>query len=428
VLTPDAGTGTGVAGRGMRLAGLVAPAILLLGVLLYTVREMLSPLLIFALLWAVLWPERHNRHVARLLAIATALVVLWLCWIAGSLVAPFVLGLAFAYLLSPGVAWLTEHRVPRPLGSLLILVPFLALVILLIALLIPAVEHQVVQLVQQLPVLFSRLADWLDRLRTSFLAANEGLLTEAQAAKLRSLSTGDLAAIVQTRWQDILRAAWGGVIGIGKGVSLTLTVLGYVVVTPVVTYHLLSSWQKIVSWVQGLVPPARRGEVFGFVDAYDHQLGRYVRGTLTEATLVATLTGLGLGIVGFPGALLVAVSAGLGNLIPYIGLPLSMIPGLLLALASGAIGTSLLQLIVVFGAVQFIDQVISAPRIVGGAVGLNPVWVMLALALFGLLLGFVGLLVAIPLAVLVKMLAHRALERYRASAYYGGSAAPTPPA
>jgi predicted PurR-regulated permease PerM len=118
------------------------------------------------------------------------------------------------------------------------------------------------------------------------------------------------------------------------------------------------------------------------------------------------------------------VSAGLGNLIPYIGLPLSLIPGLLLALASGAIGTSLLQLLLVFGVVQFLDQVITGPRIVGGAVGLNPVWVMIALALFGLLLGFVGLLVAVPLAVLVKMLSHRALARYRTSAYYAGPAQP----
>ncbi len=420
MLTPDAGTTSGIAGRGMRLATLVTPAVLLVAILLYAVRQVLSPLLVYALLWAVLWPERRNRHVARLLAIATALVALWLFLVAGGLVAPFVLGLAFAYLLSPAVVWLAGKRVPRPVGSLLVVIPFLALVALLIALLVPAIERQVVQLASQLPVLFTRLADWLDQLRSSFLASNQGLLTEEQAARLRSLSPADLVAIVQARWQDILAALWGGVIGIGKGLSLTLTILGYVVVTPVVTYHLLNSWEKITAWVEGLVPPARRPDLFAFVGEYDRQLGRYVRGTLTEATLVATLTGLGLGILGFPGALLVAVSAGLGNLIPYIGLPLSMVPGVILALASGAIGASLLQLLVVFGVVQFIDQVITGPRIVGGAVGLNPVWVMVALALFGLLLGFVGLLVAIPLAVLVKMLAVRALARYRASAYYTG--------
>ena len=421
MLTPDAGSGTGIAGRGTRLVGMVAPAVLLVAVLLYTVRELLSPLLVFALLWAALWPERSNRHVARLLAIATALVSIWLFWIAGSLVAPFVLGLAFAYLLSPVVGWLATHRVPRPLGSLLVVAPFLAVLVLLIVLLVPALERQVVQVAQQLPVLFSRLADWLDRVRTNFLASNQALLTDAQVAKLRSLQPSDLLAILQARWQVIAAGAWGGVVGIGKGVKLTLMVVGYVVVTPVVTFHLLNKWDRITAWLGGLVPPARRPDILGFVEEYDGQLGRYVRGTLIEATLVATLTGVALGLVGFPGPLLMALSAGLGNLVPWIGPPLSMIPGVLLALASGHIGTALLQLIVVFAAVTALDQAVTGPRIIGGSVGLNPVWVMIALALFGVLLGFVGVLVAVPLAVLVKMLATRAMARYRDSAYYGGA-------
>jgi predicted PurR-regulated permease PerM len=405
----------------MRLAALVAPAILLVALLLYMVRDVLSPLLVFALLWAALWPERRNRHVARLLAIATALMALWLFWAAGSLVAPFILGLAFAYLLSPAVSWLATRRVPRPLGSLLVVAPFLAVLVLLFVLLVPALERQVVQVVQQLPVLFSRLADWLDRVRTNFLASNQALLTDAQVAKLRSLEPSDLLAIVQQRWQDIAKGAWGGVVGIGKGVRFALMVVGYVVVTPVVTYHLLNKWNRITAWLGGLVPPARRAETLAFVREYDGQFGRYVRGTLTEATLVATLTGVALGLLGFPGPLLMAVSAGLGNLVPWIGPPLSMIPGVILALTSGHIGTSLLQLIVVFAAVTALDQAVTGPRIIGGSVGLNPVWVMISLALFGVLLGFVGVLVAVPLAVLVKMLVTRALAGYRASAYYVGA-------
>jgi predicted PurR-regulated permease PerM len=421
MITPDAGPAVGAPGRGMRLAALVAPAILLVGLLLYTVRDVLSPLIVFALLWAALWPERRNRHVARLLAIATALMTLWLFWAAGSLVAPFVLGLAFAYLLSPAVGWLGRHRVPRWLGSLLVVLPFLAVLVVLLALLVPALERQLIQVAGQLPLLFSRLADWLDRLRTSFLASNQGLLTDAQVAQLRSLQASNLVAIVQERWQDIARGAWGGIVGIGKGVRLAVMIVGYVVVTPVVTYHLLNHWDTITAWLGGLVPPARREEVLGFFREYDGQLGRYVRGTLTEATLVATLTGLGLGLLGFPGPLLMAVSAGLGNLVPWIGVPLSMIPGVALALASGAVGPSLLQLVVVFGAVTLLDQAVTGPRIIGGAVGLNPVWVMIALAMFGLLLGFVGLLVAVPLAVLVKLLASRGVAHYRASVYYTGS-------
>lgn len=329
--------------RAARVVGLVAPALVLLALLLYAVRDVLSPLVVYALLAAALWPLRREPPAARLLAIASALVAVWLLWAAGSLLAPFVLGLAFAYLLAPAVAWLGRRGVPRWLGSLLVVLPFLAALVLLLALLVPALQRQVVQGAQQLPVLLGRLADWLDRLRTGFLASNQGLLTEAQAARLRSLQPSDLVAMVQARWQDIARAVWGGILGIGKGVSVALTIVGFAVVTPVVTFHLLNTWEKITAWVEELIPLARREEALDFVRAYDEQLGRYVRGQLTEATLVGTLTGAGLALLGFPAPLLVGVSAGLGNLIPYLGLPLSLLPGVALALTSGAIGTSLLS-------------------------------------------------------------------------------------
>ena len=199
--------------------------------------------------------------------------------------------------------------------------------------------------------------------------------------------------------------------------------LGYVVVTPVGTFYLLKAWPRLTGKVEELVPPVRRADLFGFLGEYDLLLGRYVRGQLTEATLVGMLTGGALALLGFPGALLVGVIAALGNLIPYIGLPLSIIPGVLFALVSGAILPSLLKLGAVFFVVQFIDGSITGPRIVGGSVGLNPVWVMIALVLCGSLLGFVGLLVAVPLAVLVKLLAQRALARYHESPLYAGAVA-----
>jgi predicted PurR-regulated permease PerM len=156
---------------------------------------------------------------------------------------------------------------------------------------------------------------------------------------------------------------------------------------------------------------------------YDLALGRFVRGQLAEATLVAVLTATGLAVLGFPGAVLMGVIAGLGNLIPTIGLFLSVLPGILIALAAPAIAPALLKLIAVFAVVQFIDGSITGPRIVGGSVGLDPVWVMLAVLVFGNLLGIIGMFLAVPLAVLVKMAATRAYQRYRRSDLYQGAAA-----
>ena len=409
-------------GRALRLAAEIAPAILVLGALLWQVRGVLSPIVLLGLLALVLWPERRQPFVARLLVAAAALTLLWILSVTGTLLAPFVLGLAFAYLLAPAVAWAVRHRVPRPLAILLALLPFLGGVVLLVVLLVPALERQVVDLAGRLPALLQRFGQWLLDLRTRFLASSPGFLTEDQLAWLRNLQASDLVAMVQERWSAIAQGAWAAFIGLGKGAWTAVSLVMYVVVTPVVTYYFLASWDRFTKTLARLVPPERRDDVFGFLRDYDRLLGRYVRGTLTEAGLVAVVTGGGLAILGFPGALLVGVIWGLGNLIPYFGLVLSIIPALLLALVSGAVIPNLIKLAVII-AVEQVMEAVTGPRIVGGAVGLNPVWVMVAIAFFSVLLGFVGLLLAVPLAILVRMAVERALIRYRQSAYFAGAAA-----
>jgi predicted PurR-regulated permease PerM len=227
--------------------------------------------------------------------------------------------------------------------------------------------------------------------------------------------------MAQQRWSSIGQGAWAAFTGVGRGLGTAVTIVLYLVVTPVVTFYLLASWDRFIGTIANLVPPTRRDDAFGFLREYDRLLGRYVRGTLTQAGLVAVVTGGGLAILGFPGALLVGVITGIGNVVPYFGMVLAIIPAVLLALVSGAIVPNLLKLVAVF-AVEQVMEAITGPRIVGKAVGLNPVWVMVAVALFSVMLGFVGLLLAVPLAILVRMVVERAIARYRQSDYFGGAA------
>ena len=420
-MTAPAQTPGTAAGRVLHLALEVAPAMLVLGALLYAVREVLSPIVLLALLCLVLWPERRQPFVARLLVAAIALTVLWVFSVTGSLLAPFVLGLGIAYLLAPAVAWLVRHRVPRVLAIVLTLLPFLFGLVLLAVLLVPAVERQLVDLATRLPTLLQQFGQWVLDLRTRFLASGHSFLTDEQVAWLRNLQASDLAAMVQQRWSAVGQTAWGAFLGLGKGILTVVTLVLYVVVTPVVTFYLLASWERFTGALTRLVPPAKRDAVFTFLREYDRLLGRYVRGALTEAALMALLVGGGLALLGFPGALLVGVITGFGNLVPYVGLVLAIIPGVLLALVSGAAVPSLLKLVAVFAVEQLMDGSILGPRIVGGAVGLNPVWVMIAIAFFSVLLGFVGLLLAVPLAILVRLVVERAIAGYRASVYFTGA-------
>lgn len=402
---------------------LLAAAVLLLAGLFWQVRAVLSPLVLYPLLCAVLWPYRWHGAVLRLLLATGALTGVWFLWTHGSVLAPFLLALAIAYFLAPAVTELEHRGVPRSPAILMLLLPFLLIVVLGLALLIPAAQRQLTSLIEQIPELARRVADWALELRTRFLANSGGLLTDAQAERLRNLQPSDLVSMFNAQWEDVVRRVWSTAMGFARGVGALVGVLSYVVVTPVVTYYLLKSWRRFTVKIEELVPPARREAAFGFLQEYDRLLGRYVRGQLVEATFVGFLTGGALWLLGFPGALLVGLIAALGNLVPYIGLPLSMIPGLLFALVSGSILPNLLKLLAVFAVVQFVDGSITGPRIVGRSVGLNPVWVMIALVLFGSLLGFVGILVAVPLAVFVKMLVGRWLDRYKASALYRPGAA-----
>ncbi len=412
--------------RAARFAAEIAPVALALGFLFWEVRSILSPLVAYAVLCLLLWPHRREPAAGRTLVVTGVLATVWFLWANGGLLAPFLLALVIAYLLSPAVQSLEARRVPRPLAIGLVLAPFLVAIVVLPLLLVPALERQIVDLTSRIPDAARRLADWALAQRTRLLTT--GLLTEEQAAWLHNLQTSDLAALVTERWDQIARRMWAAFLGIGKGVSVLFTVFGYIVITPVVTFYVLKAWPRLTARLGEAVPPARRAEVTTFAQEYDRALGRYMRGQLTEASIVAILTSAGLAALGFPGALLIGVFAGICNVIPYVGLWISVIPGVFLALVSGAVVANLLKLVAVFVVVQFVDGSITGPRIVGDSVGLNPVWVMIALALFGSLLGFVGLLLAVPLAVLVKMLAARAWARYQDLPLYTAGAATGAPA
>jgi predicted PurR-regulated permease PerM len=155
---------------------------------------------------------------------------------------------------------------------------------------------------------------------------------------------------------------------------------------------------------------------------YDFLLSRYLRGQMLAALIAGTLTWLGLWVLGFPYPAIVGAVAGLFNLVPYLGLIVSLIPAILISLLSGSIVASLIKGAVVFAVVQTLDGSIIGPRVVGGSVGLHPVWVILALAVGSFFFGFVGLLLAMPAAVFIKLIVREAVARYRQSRVYEGDA------
>ena len=394
-------------------------ALLVFGVLLLSVRELLNPFLFFWILVLVLLPFRGMPGYGLLVFAAAILTVYWLLATTGFLLAPFVLGFFFAYVLDPLVDALVERRVARTAAIFLLALPVAGAGTAALLYGIPALVGQLDELVQAAPELVARVGGWFGGVR-AILAGIPGLDEEA-IPDLANLDPEQVVAFLQERREQLATRAWRGVLGLGRGLGSAATVVGYVVLTPVLTFYLLRDYDRILGWLRGLLPRGREAEIVDLAQEYDVLLSRYLRGQLTVALIIGVLTAGLLFVLRFPYPLLLGALAGVMGFIPFLGLVLSVIPAVIVALVSGSVLVSLLKVALVYGSVQILDGSVISPRIVGDSVGLHPVWIVLALSVGGFFFGFVGLMIGVPLAVGVKLVAGRGLERYRRSELYNGA-------
>jgi predicted PurR-regulated permease PerM len=387
--------------------------------LLYLILPALSPLIIFIALLILLTPFAGTQYHRVFLLAACLLMAVWLLKTLGSLLAPFVVALVIAYILDPLVDRLEARGLKRPLAVATLVVPLLALVILAAFFGIPALIDQAGDVIDRVPTAIQRAIAWIQESRAK-LERLPFFRGEAMARTLDSFSPERLGAFLQQRQAEIINRIWGGVLGVGKGVSVALTVLGYVVLVPVLVIYLLLDFDPMVQRSIALLPARERERWLPLLHEYNVLLSRYFRGQFVEAVLVGVLTWLGLFILGFPYSGLVGAVAGVFNLVPYLGIIVSAIPAVIIAVLSGNVLGSLLKAGGVFLVVQLLDSTVTGPRIVGGSVGLHPIWVILSLALGSFFFGFIGLLLAMPLGVLIKLLLREALVKYRDSEVYRG--------
>jgi len=395
--------------------------LLVLALFLWQLQAVLSPLVLFLTLLVLLLPYSGSPFHRLIVLTSSVLVGLWMLADLGTLLAPFILAVVLAYILDPVVDRIERTGLPRSAAILVLSLPVLVAIGLLIFFGIPALAAQIQSLIARSPELVERLASWIEGLQAGILGLDLPFVDERDIVeRLRSLSPNTVTEFIQEKQREIGAGAWEAVLGLGRGLGTVFTVLGYVVLTPVLTFYLLRDWDSITARVTGYIPRPRYEGWMRFGREYDRLLSRYLRGQVVAATVVGILTWLGLWIAGFPYSGLVGAVAGVFNLVPYLGLVVSLLPALIIAILSGAFLASLAKIAVVFGIVQFLVGNIIAPRIVGESVGLHPVWVILAIAVAGVFLGFVGLLLAIPGAILVKLLLEVGLARYRESSVYLG--------
>lgn len=399
----------------------VVALVLVLVALLLSLRAVLSPFVLFFLFLLLASPMAGTRTHLLLVGSTGLLTLVWLLASTGYLLSPFFLALAFAYIQHPLVRRIQGPRISRTLAVAILALPMLALLAVGVLVGVPALSEQVARFIQSVPSLLQTGVQRLDMMRLELLRRDLPLVNEEELlGRLRAIQPEAVTEYLETRRAAIAQRVWQGVLGAGRGLSSVLTVLGYVLLTPILTFYLLRDWDRIMARLGELAPRRHAPAVVGFAREYDALLSSYLRGQLLAAAIIGVLTGIGFWLVGFPYALLLGVVAGLFNVVPYLGMVVALIPAVLIALFSGAVLLSLGKVALVLVVVQLLEGAVISPRIVGESVGLHPVWVILAISVAGFFFGFVGLLLAIPLAVLIKMLLAAALARYRRSALFHG--------
>jgi len=328
-----------------------------------------------------------------------------LLWLLAPVLSPFITAAVLAYVLAPAVERLAR-RMPRLLA--VILVETLAVLVLLslLLLLVPILTKELPLLREQIPLLVGKLnaalTPWLAKL---------GLPVALDAATIKAFLLehfGDQAG----SWASTLL----GSVRIGGSVLLAL--IGNLVLIPVVLFYLLLDWPSLRERVWSLVPPRARAGAGDFLHECDELLGHYLRGQLMLMGVLALYYAIALGLAGFELALPLGVFTGVLIFIPYLGFGLGLVLTLLAGVLQFASWYPFIVVAAVFGFGQLLESLVLTPRLVGERIGLSPLMVIFALLAFGHLLGFIGILVALPLSALALVALRRGHDSYLRSGLY----------
>ena len=345
-------------------------------------------------------PIRDQLKYWGLAAFVLAVVV----WLLGDVLLPFVLGAGIAYFLDPVADRLERMGLSRALATAVITIVALLIFVVMALLIVPTLIQQTVNLIETAPELTRNLIN--------FLTERFPALLDEQSTLRASLTS--LGAAVQERGGELFETA------IASVASLVNVIILFVVV-PVVAVYLLLDWDRMVAAVDDLLPRDHAPTIRRLARDIDRTLASFIRGMGTVCLILGTYYAIALMLVGLNFGLVVGFVAGLVTFIPYLG---ALLGGAL------AIGLALFQFwgdwvsiglvagIFVIG--QVVEGNVLTPKLVGSSVGLHPVWLILALSVFGALFGFIGLLVAVPVAAALGVIARFGVDQYQQSLLYRG--------
>ncbi|HEY5803313.1 MAG TPA: AI-2E family transporter [Lysobacter sp.] len=345
---------------------------------------------------------------------ALGLGVCWLVWLLAPILTPFAFALILAWLGDPLVDRL--ERAGRSRNTAVAIVFSLMALIVLAALLVlvPLIERQLTTLVASLPSyrewLMLTALPWVER-RTGFEITD-------------SLDFTHIAQLIRDNWDQAGGIASTMLGYLSRSGSAVLAMVANIALLPVIAFFFLRDWDLLVERVASLIPRNHLPTVERLARESSEVLGAFLRGQFLVMLVLGVMYGLGLWAVGLDLGILIGLIAGLLTFVPYLGPASGIILGVIAALVQYGDWQHVAGVLAVFGIGQVIESYVLTPKLVGDRIGLHPVAVIFAVLAGGQLFGFLGMLLALPVAAVVNVLLRYAQERYRHSRLYVGQADP----
>lgn len=325
------------------------------------------------------------------------------------ILAPFVIAFIIAYALDPLVDKLEEWKLPRTMAIVFFLLSILIILTLTGMIIFPVIKLQVEKFVGDMPDYTVTIQQWFSPIFESVIKEDPARIKESISNLMEKI--GNIPPKLLASTSSLL---WSGVSGM---LNFIITLINLIII-PISCFYLLKDIDPIKEKIKALIPARYEKTVFDLTQETNEVLGGFIRGQLTVAIILAVFYSIGLSIIGTPMSIVIGIIAGLANIVPYLGLLVGLVPAILLTVLQFHDAAHLLGVLLVFGIAQAMEGMVITPRIVGDKIGLHPVVIMLAILAGGQFFGFLGILLAVPVAAVLNVFLKKGIERYKESTLF----------
>ena len=353
-----------------------------------------------------------------ILSISVIVLIVFLYYLR-SITIPILIAAIFAYILDPVIDKLEKYHLSRSKAIFMLTFAAVAIFFLLLLLIVPAVESELRETVKKLPhyaVAFkNKIGPLIDEtLSKAFPDSTyrvDMLLTQGEKM---------LKEVPLDIWKQVFQVMSSTFKGT---LSLFISIFGTLII-PLYLYFLLKDFDRFKDGIVSLIPERKREFIVLKFCEIDETLSAFIRGQLSICLILAIIYSIGLSLIGVDLALIIGILSGIAFLIPYVGTFLGILAASVMAALEFHDFTHIIYVLALYGGAQALEGAVITPKIIGEKIGLHPLVIIVAIITGGELFGLMGMLLAVPVAAILKIVIHTALDNYKESPYFKGDKVP----